>query len=78
MTASRDVFFWLVSAGLATSPASPASLGPGAAYCWLMIFMRVDLGEAKGCCWAVRVDFEWVWVGLDLICARCATGLAAA
>ena len=25
-----------------------------------------------------RVDFEWVWGGLELICARCAAGLAAA
>ena len=25
-----------------------------------------------------RVDFEWVWVGLELICVRCAAGLEAA
>ena len=26
----------------------------------------------------LKVDFEWVWVGLELICVRCAAGLAAA
>ena len=25
-----------------------------------------------------RVDFEWVWVGLELICVERAAGLAAA
>ena len=51
--------------------------------------MRVRLGEvwvdsrSKGLTSRLllggfRVDFEWVWVGLELNCVRCADGLAAA
>ena len=44
-----------------------------------MGWFGVDLGEHPGCCWGgFRVDFQWVWGGLELICVRCAAGLAAA
>ena len=33
--------------------------------------MRVGLGVVWG---GFRIDFEWVWVGLELICVRCAAG----
>ena len=31
-----------------------------------MRWLGVDLGEAR-----FGVDFEWVWVGSELICVRC-------
>ena len=46
-----------------------------------MAWFGVDLGEgltSRLPLGGFGVDFEWVWVGLQLICVRCAAGLAAA
>ena len=79
---------WLVG-WLAASPASPQphlALGPSIGFdfvavgsCWAGLSGGLLAGlTSRLLLGRFGVDFEWVWVRLELICVRCAAGLAAA